>query len=719
VKSVDIVYEFCKNKPAFIAKIELTNKSNKQEIFEFSSHLELSLKTCHTYRLKDIAITEIDESTASIYANHNDPETKKAQIFVSNAGESPERIAIKTNDIQMPNEIHNNGNPDRPVAAFVYKKNLHPLEKMTIIQLIGSSKLDEGRQNVEYLKKNYQREIESYEQYVLDQVFQQGKIETDNQVIDHSVHWAKAILATSRHYLDGEIVPMPCPAQYNFYFTHDVQLTDLAAVHFDLARVKNDLEYIIRHANEEKVIPHAYYWKDDKYVTEYADAENWNHFWFILLSASYLRHSGDIQTLMKLYPYIEKSITLTSSHKRDDDLLWAKRPDWWDIGQNMGPRAYVTILMIRSLHEYLYISTVLNKNLEHLIHYDNLATKMKQQLVDKLWDDNLKYLINYFEDGKKDEHFYIGSLLAAYFDLLDNDRKTALVQTATQNLLDEKIGIYNVFPMDFHLLGDYLKFRGNEAGEPFYYANGGIWPHGNAWYALALMAIGEKTQALQFIKNTMTVSGIMNSPNGQPAMYEYRVSKKCDPAVYGKIDKPQFMWAAGWYLYCLYNLYVTRENSWNICFDPFLAKNQQQFQANIFLDGKNVLLKISGSGRMIQSIKYDGNIYPSAVVPENISTIKIVDIKLGQPELPVLSKANSMLISAEIDKYKKTMHILLKAFRNHHNKIEIISPWKPISVNLNGTEHKENWSYEKTDEAYRINFNFIHQTNEDKVVIQF
>jgi len=50
----------------------------------------------------------------------------------------------------------------------------------------------------------------------------------------------------------------------------------------------------------------------------------------------------------------------------------------------------------------------------------------------------------------------------------------------------------------------------------------------------------------------MTIDGIKESPNGQPAMYEYRNSNFNNPAEYGKVDKHQFMWAAGWYLYCIY-----------------------------------------------------------------------------------------------------------------------------------------------------------------------
>ena len=76
--------------------------------------------------------------------------------------------------------------------------------------------------------------------------------------------------------------------------------------------------------------------------------------------------------------------------------------------------------------------------------------------------------------------------------LLDETKLSESVNTAKEKLLDEKVGIYNVSPMDFHLISEYLNFSGNEAGDEFYYFNGGIWPHGNAWYALALMADEQK-----------------------------------------------------------------------------------------------------------------------------------------------------------------------------------------------------------------------------------
>ena len=203
-------------------------------------------------------------------------------------------------------------------------------------------------------------------------------------------------------------------------------------------------------------------------------------------------------------------------------------------------------------------------------------------------------------------------LLASHFNLLDDDKNLKLITTAKEKLLDEKLGIYTLYPMDLHLLIDYMKFAGNEAGDPYHYANGGIWPHGNSWYALALINNGLNNDAFEFIKKTMTLNGIMNSPNGQPALYEYRISDKNNPAIYGKIDKPQFLWAGGWYFYTLYNLFGLRENEWNISFSPFIPEEMDSVKLLLLLKGVPVNVNITGEGNTLSSILFDGKEIPSA-----------------------------------------------------------------------------------------------------------
>ncbi|MEJ2616090.1 MAG: amylo-alpha-1,6-glucosidase [Ignavibacteriaceae bacterium] len=721
---INIRYEFCKNKPAMIVTYQIKNTGNKTDSFEFYTDLETTLKTSHSYKIKDKAWTEYSGKDNAIYTNFDDPETMNAQVFVGNAGEKPVKFSCKSNlhsipvqnnswwksdDLNLKNDLLSKENPGIPAARFLYKKKLAPNEKMQVVQIIGACKQSEGKGIVDHLLKNYKSEINLYEQYIKEEINKSGFV-TGDKAIDHTIKWAKAILAVNQHYIDGRIEPMPCPAEYNFYFTHDVLLTDLAAVNFDLTRVKQDLEFIVEHANKDNIIPHAYYWRDTSFVTEFAEPDNWNNFWFVIVSSSYLKHSSDTSLIRKIYPYITKSLEQTLINKKNN-IMWAYRPDWWDIGHIYGPRAYMTILAIKAIREYVYTSSVLNENIDKLKDYEDMTDKMQKQLNEKLWKENYKYLMNYYEDNKLDPHYYIGSLLAPHFDLLNTEKTKELISTAKQKLLDPRLGIYTVFPMDFKKLIGYMKFQGNEAGDKFLYLNGGIWSHGSAWYALDLMKLGKKKEALEFIKKVMTISGLINSPNGQPAMYEVRNGNFNNPKVYGKIDKPQFMWAAGWYLYCLYHLYGIEENNWNISFDPFTGDSKQQgeYHYQLAANGRNFNVSVKGEGNYINSISIDGKNSNTLVIPGNMSNAKNIELTLGKVVNPYLKNTNSILEDISFDKEAGTMTLNLKAYKSHNNNIEIISPAEPKTILLNNKEIGEGLKVEKHEDIYLILIDFIQR----------
>ena len=703
-KYIKITYEFCKSKPAMVMKFQLTNNSSEEEEFSLDTSLEKSLKTSCTYNFKNDVETEFDDINKTIYTKHRAPETQNAAIFVANAGEVPSGSRIEGEK------------PGRPEAGFSYNRKLEPGEKMTVIQIIGSCRNGEEKAIVKDLRDNYQEETESYKHYINNKVYDHGKIFTGNDDLDKTALWTKGIMAANAHYLDGQIVPMPCPAEYNFFFTHDTLQTDFTAVIFDPDRVKKDLLYIASLAKEDGIIPHAYYWKDAGYHTEFAGADNWNHAWFVTVSGKYLRHTGDTETLEKLYPLLSKSVEQMLVNKKDD-LIYANRPDWWDIGDSFGPRAYMTIHAIHSLREFAYINTILGKNLSE--KYEEIAKNMQKELAEKLWDEDRGYLLNYFNDGSKDTHYYTGSLLAAHYDLLSSDKKERMINTAQKKLLDEKTGIYNAYPMDFHELGDYLHFYGDEMGEPFYYMNGGIWYHGNAWYALALISAGKKDDALKFMEETMTLGGIMKGPGGQPAMYECRNGNSKDPENYGKVDKPQFLWASAWYLYTLYNLLGYRENEWNMSFDPYIPKGQDRTEYEIIAGGKTVKVETKGRGNYIQDIKYDGVSCPSAVIPEDFSPGKRVEITPGNPANPYISSAGSILLKPSFDRSSGKFKFTLKSFPGHFTGAEIVSPGKLKAISLNGKELKGSYNVEKKDGVYIINIAYSQENEKDTFEIQF
>jgi len=605
-----------------------------------------------------------------------------------------------------------------PAAEYLYKKELLPGQKMTIVQVIGSCKQDEGKDMVKYLLSNYQKEVNDYDEYVIGKSFSESTWNTGDKAIDHSAEWAKAILAVNQHYIDGEIAPMPCPAEYNFYFAHDVLLTDLAAVNFDLPRVKRDLKFVAEHSDSNKVIPHAFYWKDTAYATEFASSDNWNNFWFVITSASYLRHSGDTDLLKYLYPYLSQSIKSAMKTKKDDDVMWSYRPDWLDIGNNFGPRAYMTILFSKALKDFNYISSVIGEKTETLSANDELANRMEKQVVNKFWDDKKNYLMNYLNDGSEDPHYYIGSLMAVNYDMLDKKHTDELLQTTKNVLLDKKLGVYTAFPMDFTNYEKLLGFS-DEVGMKYYYFNGGIWPQDNAWYALALSKNGNKQEALDFVKTTMTLEGIMHGPNGQPAMYEVRIPDKDDNSIYGSIDKPQFMWAGGWYLYTLYHLYGIDENDWNISFNPFLTKDQKECSFTLCAEGKTLLVKISGKGKYIKSIKYDGKAVSTAVIPEDLGSAKNVEIIMGEPASPYLFATNSQVVNSTYNQKDKKLNIELNSFAGHSTFAKVISPKSPKAVYLDKEKITSGFTTEKTDNNYIIKINTKQAAGRELIGIEF
>lgn len=720
-KTIKVAYNFAKTKPAMIIEITITNESKNNKEFEFYTSIEASIKTCHTYKLIPEAVSQFRPQDDALIFRYDNPETDNARLFMLNVGEKPISWNTKSSADITPHKstdewYNSEGNlseilvaqdsGEKPAFKFLYKKVLKPNESLQIVQVIGSTTEAELLEDVNYLSQSYKKEIADLESSILNKISGEAILKTNDKALDQSVLWSKAILETTQHYIDGDIIPMPCPAEYNFYFTHDVLVTDLAAVNYDLPRVKRDLEFIMKRSNSEKIIPHAYYFKDGKYQTEFADHDNWNNFWINIVTASYLRHSSDLDFANKLYPYLTKSIESSLRTLEKDYLMWSYRPDWWDIGKRYGAKTYMTSLAIRTLQDYIFISTALNKNLDKLTAYENMWKKMQQSLVENLWSEDQNFLINYYEAGKPDEHYYIGSLLPVYYGILDEQRSAKLLNTAKQFLVDENIGVHNAFPMDFENYGSYLSFAGNEAGAIGYYFNGGVWPQGNAWYALALIKNNQRAEAYKFIKNLMTIDGIMNGPNGQPAMYEVRNGNKADLSAYGSVDKPQFMWAGGWYLYCLYHLLLIDENPWNIAFTPYLHEGINSSEFTLALLNKNIHVEVSKSEKSILSVKYNDDEIPSLVIPANINELKDVKIETGKPAVPTLVSTEGILKS--IDYSNGLLKAEISAFENHENTSTIISPFEVKTIKNNSSSIDD---FEMTQENgyFKIKFSFIHE----------
>jgi len=692
-------YEFCMNQPAMVVSLEIKNISGKPVPVEVYTHLLLSLRTCQTYARKDSAWTEYDGTTGTIAAHFDDPQTKQASVFVENAGIHPISWSSGAKDLaasdsgtskwmsdstsHLNQKLMMPSNPGQPLAAFLYKEEIAPNDSLVIVQIVGSCPRDEVKKRTSFLAGVWRQEVEEYDNYIVHKAEKESHFITGDQWLDRSAVWARGLIASNAHFIDGQIVPMPCPAEYNFFFTHDVLLTDLGAVNFDLQRVKRDLFYIAS-LSKEDVIPHAYYWRDDGFKTEYCAPDNWNHLWFILATASYYRHSLDSATLGALYPLIRKSIELILTQRKADGLMYAKHPDWWDIGNREGPRSYLTILTIRALRDFAYVSAALGKrDWKYLLELETSANSMQKMLNDRLWDNGQQFLTNY-NGADRDYHYYAGSLLAPIYGALNKDRSLRLLTTAGKEIVDPRIGVRIVAPTDFHTdsVISYFKLLGNEAGAPYAYANGGVWPHSTAWYILALQSCGKTDEAVEFAKKTLTLDGIAQSPMGQPAMYEYRFADTSSPE-FGRIDKPSFLWAGGFYLNVLYRLFGVTDNEWNLSVSQPRPSHCDSADFSLaFGLQKNILIR--GQGETLHSwTGGEGNV-SSLVFPLDEAQSTQSKIEFGGVVNPYLESINAILYSARYTEKTKSLDCDISSFKGHAVTATVVGAKKAAKVLLDG-----------------------------------
>ena len=378
----------------------------------------------------------------------------------------------------------------------------------------------------------------------------------------------------------------------------------------------------------------------------------------------------------------------------------------------------MTILIIRALREYLFMSSLWRKFSPDLRRYEGISDQAEEALGKVLWDSRSRYLIN-FNGSQKVSHFYMGSLLAPVFHVLSTDQSQQLVQTAERELVAPGIGVRAVMPPDFHTdsVRAFFHFAGNEAGDPCLYFNGGVWHHNNAWYVLALRAIGRVNDAFGFFRPTMTLDGISRSPRGQPAMYEYRFSDPASPE-YGRIDKPSYLWGAGFTLYAAYRLIGIDENEWNISFSEEFPKSLDSATCSLeFLGEKRIIRKERGNGALI--FVADRDTIPSLVIPLDLASTSSWVLQRGHSTVPTLTKINAILQSARFKSKTRELKFLTSSFSGHTVSATVVAPTRPHAVTVDGKSTKEFRLHAAKDGRVEITLRFAGSNLKQSVILKF
>jgi glycogen debranching enzyme len=689
---IQFEYDFCDDLPVVVMKIKISNISENTRIFTISTILNTTLRTSHTYsRITADKIYYRNNNKVGI-ATYPYIETDSTCLFISNVGINPQSKKTKIMDVEKD-----------PFFEFDYDLKLESGEKKEIILLIGTCHIKEHETMIIKTHQLWSQNVQKNQNRIIDYAYNRTYFSVNDTDLQKTMHWSKALVATNLHYINGEYLSMPCPAEYNFFFTHDLLLTNLGVVYFDTDYVKHGLLYLKSLSNKNNVLPHAYYWKDNGFVTEYCGSSNWNHLWFIIIASAYLKHSNDLETIKYIFPMLKQSLELMLSNKNSNDLMFAKHPDWWDIGDVYGARSYITILMYKAIQDYVFLAVKLKKDLPLLPQYIKTAEIMKKNLVEKLWDEEAGYFFNMIDDKTFDRHYYSGSIVATHYDLISKNQIQHLLSTAKNKLLDENIGIRNVIPADFHQLKDVYKIKRMEAGLQYFYFNGGVWPHNNAWYVLGLIQNDQPEDAKSFLKRYMTLNGIKDSPNGIPAFYEYRIADK-GSSRYGEIDKPSFLWAGGFYLRTLYQLAGLRENSYYIYFSPKIPQGFSEVEYDLALFGRLCRVTWSGTGDYFRKITIDGSEVNSAVQYKASTKIKL---ERGKPNQPYLAFSNGQISNVKYDQLKKIFKIGIKGFSGQNIILKIVSPFKILKSDIGNKANQIDILPIETNEIYLYHISVV------------
>lgn len=641
-------YRFGNTLPITSIRIQLTNSEDNPAMFELKLTPETAFNSCHSFnRFQPQSVVSALNGAALIADFSEIVDLGRSSLFFLNAGDLPHTTEA--------------GN------GFYYAKALQPGESLNILLITGCCRASELGETLQHIRIGWVADVAANEARVEEYIAAQGKITINSPVLSDTVEWSKAIHASLQHYLNGWYLPMPCPAEYNFFFTHDFLVHGLGWGSFDIDYLKNGYKYLLSLNTGDDILSHACYWKDNAYFSEPCPPTDWNNLWLINSVSSYLKHSDDKLTAKQLLPMMQTSMERILLNF-DDGLMNAYFPDWWDFGTNYGARAYISILTYRAIHNFTYIAIKLD-NTELAAKYYPLAEVIRSKLNEQLWDEESRYLLNELSDGSIDRHYYSGSLLAPNFGLLDENRSNQLLDTARSVLLDDNCGVHNVVPADFVGLEEKYGFHNVEQGENGYYINGGVWTQCNAWYALSLITLNRVEEACMILKNHLSLDGIKHSHNGQPSFYEARITAKDEN--YGKIDKPTFLWHGGWYMLTLYHLLGIRETPWHIELHPVTAAELINSTSVIKNNGSDCSISFSGTGNYFREILFDDKRCYSTLLPAEVSSIRLLR---GAPQYPYLSEACCIVTSTLWSPATNDLIISLKLAAGQTGVVQVVTP---------------------------------------------
>ena len=201
-------YDVCDDLPLLVLRIALKNMSIQSQTISLLSQFDMRIRTSHSYQWIDSDSIRFNNKRTTAIADFERQDADSTAIFIANSGLLPEDGFLEYENMQ-----------ENPRVNFAYQYQIDAGEEIEIIQLIGSCRIRETENMINQSMRSWKESIIKNRDRVLNYTFDQDFFYIDDPALQQTVYWSKAILASNIHYIDHSFLPMPCPAEYNFFFT--------------------------------------------------------------------------------------------------------------------------------------------------------------------------------------------------------------------------------------------------------------------------------------------------------------------------------------------------------------------------------------------------------------------------------------------------------------------------------------------------------------------
>jgi len=383
--------------------------------------------------------------------------------------------------------------------------------KLNAYMLAGENGLDKTLENYRKEAKNFNSMFEKTSEHYQDLIDNRVMLNTPDEKFNMGYRWALlrsdqffqntpgigttmvAGLGTTERGWDGGQKVSGRPG-YSWYFGRDAQWCAFAVnAYGGHEQVKKMLEVFAKFQNLNGKIFHELTTSGAVHF----DASDSTPL-YVVLAAHYLKYSGDVEFIKKLWPSLKKAMDFCYSTDTDGDGLIeiTNVGHGWIEGGSLFPthtELYLAGTWAAALNSASYLADVVQKK-DLSASYQKDAETVKNSIDNDFWDkDDSYFYVGKMKDGSFMKEESILSGVPIYFDVITDDEKAYKTAASFAS---------NGYSTDW---GVRILPENSKNYNPKSYHGGMVWPLFGGWAALAEYKTGNFASGYTHIMNNLLV----------------------------------------------------------------------------------------------------------------------------------------------------------------------------------------------------------------------